>query len=79
MATITVRNLPEATRRALKVRAAYNGRSTEAEIREILNQAVNPPERIKVGSALAAFGKRYGGIDLGGTRDRAPTEPAEFE
>jgi len=31
MAAVTIRNLPEATHRALKVRAAQHGRSTEAE------------------------------------------------
>ena len=35
MPAVTVRNLPEETHRALKVRAAHNGRSTEAEIRRI--------------------------------------------
>ena len=33
MAVVTVRNLPEATHRALKLRPAQHGRSTEAEIR----------------------------------------------
>jgi len=36
MATILVRNLPEAVHAALKIRAARNGRSMEAEAREIL-------------------------------------------
>lgn len=79
MTVITVRNLPEATHRALKLRAARHGRSTEAEIREILAAAVDPPERVKIGAALAAFGRRYGGLDLGGQRDRSTTEPADFE
>ena len=40
MSVVTVRNLPEETHRALKLRAAQHGRSTEAEIREILEGAV---------------------------------------
>jgi len=36
MATVTVRHLPDAVHRALRVRAAQHGRSTEAEIRVIL-------------------------------------------
>lgn len=40
MATLTVRNLSEATRRALKKRAAANSRSMEAEVRAILESAV---------------------------------------
>ncbi len=79
MSVVTVRNLPEETHRALKVRAAQHGRSTEAEIREILEEAVRPPTRVKIGSALTAFGQRFGGLDLDITRDPAPTEPATFE
>ena len=79
MPVVTVRNLPEETHRALKVRAAQHGRSTEAEIREILKEAVHPKTRVKIGSELAAFGQRLGGLDLDITRDLAPTEPAVFE
>ena len=49
MAAVTVRNLPEETHRALKLRAARNGRSTEAEIRVILEEAVRPEGRIERG------------------------------
>lgn len=79
MPVVTVRNLPAATHRALKVRAARHGRSTEAEIREILEQAVHPPARVKIGSELAAFGRRMGGLTLDLKRDQAPTDPAVFE
>ncbi len=40
MATLTVRNLDEALVRRLRVRAAQNGRSAEAEHREILQKAL---------------------------------------
>jgi len=79
MSVVTVRNLPPETHRALKVRAAHHGRSTEAEIREILEEAVRPKSRIKIGSELAAFGQRFGGMDLDVKRDPTPTEPATFE
>jgi plasmid stability protein len=79
MPAVTVRNLPEEFHRALKVRAAQNGRSTEAEIRKILEESVAPKPRLKIGSELAAFGRRYGGIEIDVTRDRRPIEPAEFE
>jgi plasmid stability protein len=42
MPAVTIRNLPEETHRALTVRAAHHGRSTEAEMREILEAAVRP-------------------------------------
>jgi len=79
MPAVTVRNIPEETHRALKLRAAQNGRSTEAEIRLILEESVAPRPRLKIGSELAAFGRRYGGIELNLKRDRRPIEPADFE
>ncbi len=53
MATIIVRKLPHDVHRALRARAATNGRSTEAEIREILAATVRPPTRPRLGTALA--------------------------
>jgi len=79
MAAVTIRNLPKETHRALKLRAAQHGRSTEAEIRDILEEAVRPKGRLKIGSELAAFGRRFGGIDLEIERDQTPTDPAKFE
>jgi plasmid stability protein len=79
MAVVTVRNLPAETHRALRVRAARHGRSTEAEIREILEEAVRPAKRIKIGSELAALGRRLGGVELDIARDQTPAEPATFE
>jgi plasmid stability protein len=78
MPAVTVRNLSPETHRALKQRAAAHGRSTEAEIRAILEEAVAPATRVRIGSALAAFGQRYGGIDLDITRDQTAPEPADF-
>jgi len=77
MAAVTVRNIPEETRRALKLRAAQNGRSTEAEIRDILESAVRP--RVGLGSALAAIGRSVGGVELDLRRKRSPVKPASFE
>ena len=79
MPVVTVRRLSEETHRALKRRAAQHGRSTEAEIREILDSTVRPEKRVKIGTALASLGKRFGGLDLKVTRDQGPTEPAVFE
>ena len=79
MAVVTVRNLPEETHRALRLRAAQHGRSTEAEIRVILEEAVRPEGRVKIGSALAAFGQRFGGLDQHITRDESSPRAASFE
>jgi plasmid stability protein len=77
MAAITVRNLPDETLRALKLRAAKEGRSTEAEIREILAKAVRSP--VGIGSALAHIGRKLGGVDLDVTRRSSAIKPADFE
>jgi plasmid stability protein len=84
MAAVTIRNLPESTHRALKVRAAQNGRSTEAEIRDILESAVRPPRRLRMGAALAELGRRAGLTNddislIDNVRDRRPAEPEAFE
>ena len=77
MAAITVRNLSDETHHALKRRAVRHGRSTEAEIRDILENAVRP--KIGIGSALAAIGRGRGGVDLVPRRDKSPVVPASFE
>lgn len=84
MATLTVRNLPDETHRALRVMAAAHGRSTEAEVREILARAVNPPGRLRMGDALAELGHRLGLTNadvevLEQTRDRSPAQPPRLD
>lgn len=69
MASITIRNVEEATKRKLKVRAALHGRSMEQEVREILSQAVKQkPQKAETGADLAeAIHSRFarlGGVDL---------------
>jgi plasmid stability protein len=77
MSSVTIRNLPEATHRSLKLRAQQHGRSTEAEIRFILEQAVAPVQGL--GDALAAIGRDVGGLDLAISRDQRPVDAASFE
>ena len=81
MPAVTIRNLPEATHRALKARAVQHGRSTEAEIRDILERAVRSEDRIKLGTTLATIGRRAGlrDEDLELDRDNTPAEPVTFE
>ncbi len=79
MRAITVRNLPEGTHQALKARAARHGRSTEAEVRAILEDVVRPAERVKVGSELAALGKHFGGVTLEVERGGEATDAPIFE
>ena len=58
MVKLTVRNLPEEVHPALRVRATQQGRSVEAEVREILEMAVRPEGRVKLGSLLADIGRQ---------------------
>ena len=84
MAILTVRNLPDDVHRALRVRAARHGRSTEAEVREILATAVKPEKRVRLGDALAALGRKVGLTNedfavFEKARDRAPAKPPSFK
>ena len=84
MASITVRNVPDDVHRALRVLAARHGRSAEAEIREILERAVKPARRVRLGDALAALGRNIGLTDediaaIERARDRSPAKPMNFE
>lgn len=58
MAMLTVRNLPDEAHRALRVRAALHGHSMEAEVCKILETAVAPEGRVKLGSLLADIGRQ---------------------
>ena len=84
MAILTVQNLPDDVHRALRVRAAQHGHSTEAEVREILAIAVKPETRVRLGEALAALGRKIGPTNedfevFNQARDRTPAEPPRFE
>ena len=79
MSAVNVRNISLETHNALRRRAAQHGRSTEAEIRFILEEAVRPQNRVKLGSLLASIAKDLGGVDLSISRDPAPLEAAPFE
>lgn len=80
MAAVVIRNIPEATHRALKARAKAHGRSTEAEIREILEKALVPSAKMGLGDKLAEISKAFGGIELDiPSRSKVPVEPPSFE
>lgn len=84
MAILTVRNVPDDVHRALRVRAARHGRSTEAEVREILAAVVKPEKRVRVGEALAAIGRKIGLTNedfavFESVSDKRPAEPLSFD
>lgn len=85
MPSITIRNVPEEVHRAIRVRAAIHGRSAEAEIRSILEQAARPEGRLKLGSLLTSIARDAGGLSdteaeqFDRLRDKTPAEPMSFE
>jgi antitoxin FitA len=84
VAMLTVRNLSEEVHRALRVRAAQHVQSMETEVREILDSAISPKGRVKLGSLLADMGRQ---AKLSGeefavfeqVRDKTPARPMSFE
>ena len=84
MAVLTVRNVPDDVHRALRVRAAQHGRCAEAEVRDILEHAVKPEKRIRMGDALAALGRKIGLTNedfaiVDDVRDKESAVPLGFE
>ncbi|MEM7303540.1 MAG: Arc family DNA-binding protein [Pseudomonadota bacterium] len=69
MATLTIRNLDDSVRDQLRVRAAKNGRSMEAEVREILGNALSvslptPMNGESLYTAIREIVDPIGGIEL---------------
>jgi plasmid stability protein len=63
MSTLTIRQLDERTHARLRGRAAEHGRSVEAEVRAILDAAVNVPEHNFLLSLHASIAQA-GGVEL---------------
>ena len=74
MATLTIRNLDAALKERLRVRAAQHGHSMEAEVRDILQDTLNKPERpaVDLYRRIRARFAPLGGVDL----ELPPREPA---
>jgi plasmid stability protein len=84
MAILTVRNVPDEVHRALRMRAAMHGRSTEAEVRDILESTVRAEQRVRLGDVLAEIGRKAGLTNedfavFEKVRDKTPAEPVRFE
>ncbi|MBB4211877.1 plasmid stability protein [Rhodothalassium salexigens DSM 2132] len=84
MPAVTIRNISDETHRAIKARAAEHGRSAEAEMRAILEAAVRPAERLRLGSALSALSREAGLTNadfeaLDQARDKTPATPMRFD
>ena len=73
MAVMTIRNIDDAIKTRLRLRAAMHGRSMEDEARDILRSALctDVPRPRDLGQAISERFARLGGVDL----PNAPREP----
>ncbi|HEX3945689.1 MAG TPA: hypothetical protein VHW69_16550 [Rhizomicrobium sp.] len=82
MASITIRNLDDEVKHRLRRQAAENGRSLEAEVREILSRSANVPELPQTGldlfRGIRAVVDKYGGVELE-IPPRSPMRALSFE
>jgi plasmid stability protein len=74
MSAITVRQLPDEVKHRLRMQAAANGRSMEAEARSILVEALAKDRAVDLTwvEGLIAIGQEIGGIEI----PEIPDEPA---
>ncbi|WP_322518168.1 plasmid stabilization protein [Rhodopseudomonas palustris] len=73
MAVLTIRDIDDAIKQRLRVRAAVNGRSIEDEAREILRAALSTdePRPRNLAQAIHERFAALGGVDLPETRREA--------
>lgn len=66
MASITIRNLDEATKARLRIRAAQHGRSMEEEARTLLRNSLSEDPSVggNLAQAIQARFRRLGGVEL---------------
>jgi plasmid stability protein len=81
MASITIRNLDDALKRKLRLRAAHRNRSMEDEARDILRTALaqEPAETRSLADAIRELVEPLGGVELE-LPPRGPVrEPPDFK
>ena len=83
MAMLAV-NIPDDLYSALRTQAVLHGRSADAEVCEILANAIKPEKPIRMGDALAALGRQMGltGKDveaINQVQNKTPAQPIGFE
>jgi len=76
MPTLTIRNVDPELQKRLRVRAAQNGRSMEAELRDILRDVLrgDPEEQeLNLAESIRRLVEPFGGVEL----EIPPREPME--
>ena len=84
MASITIRNLSDEDKQRLRIRAAENGRSMEAEARAILHDALlgeakERPQKGNLAEQIRAIFEPIGGMELPEIEREPMREPPKFE
>lgn len=83
MASITIRNLNDDTKKRLRLRAAEHGRSLEAEVRDILDQTARaskapaPMNGLDLFKPIRDVVEKYGSVELE-IPPRTPVRDPEF-
>ncbi|HXP03091.1 MAG TPA: Arc family DNA-binding protein [Stellaceae bacterium] len=75
MTTLTIRNVAPELRERLRVRAALNGRSMEAELRHLLSEALRDGAQRRELNLAEAIRQRF--LPLGGADELDPHPPVE--
>jgi plasmid stability protein len=76
MPTLTIRNVAESLKAALRVRAARHDRSMEEEVRHLLRQAVIADRAESgLGSRIARRFAAEGGVELPAVKRSRPRRP----
>lgn len=80
MAVMTIRNIDDAIKARLRVRAALHGRSMEDEARDILRSALSTedPRPRDLGRAIHARFAALGGVDLPDVPREPSRQPPDF-
>lgn len=81
MASITIRNLDEATKDRLRIRAAHRRRSMEEEARNILREALagDGATPANLARVIASRFEPFGGVDLDQPVREPMREPPSFK
>jgi plasmid stability protein len=80
MAAMTIRNIDDALKSRLRVRAAMHGRSMEDEARDILRSALSTevPQARDLGQVIRGRFAAVGGVDLPIVPRELIREPVDF-
>lgn len=79
MPVLTIRNVPDETKKRLRIRAAEHGRSMEAELRAILAGALDVPAAPEnLGEAIHRRFAAIGGFEMPEIIREPAREPPDF-